>query len=238
MLGYSWQDLPRDEKVNSRLSNLIINDDIEVVNLDYGINLYKKAITSDKCNEIINKLESTISLGIPDLKWHGAQVNDREDVDSVRNCVDLKYKREHLGKHLLYNQNLFDIHKDVENSLDKCLQHYESLWHLKMSYKEAFNFVKYTPGKYFKIHADHGPYYSCTVSAVAYLNDDYEGGEIEFVRHGIKIKPDKGDIILFPSNYVYEHASCEIFNGTKYSVVIMLDYNDLHHKQEGEEYAN
>jgi YVTN family beta-propeller protein len=118
----------------------------------------------------------------------------------------------------------------VENSLDNCLRHYESLWHLQMQYKEAFNFVKYLPGKYFKIHADHGPYYSCTISAVVYLNDDYEGGEIEFVRHGITIKPEAGDIIVFPSNFVYEHASLEIFSGNKYSVVIMTDYNDMHHK--------
>ncbi|NBP55378.1 hypothetical protein EBU71_02355 [bacterium] len=231
MSNYSWHSLPRIEKTTSRLKNETIFDKIVTENIDYGIILYRNAISDNICNEIINKLEDTISSNIVGISWSGAQVNDKEEVDSVRNCLDLKYKREHLGNFLPYNQNLYDIHKYVEESLDKCLSHYEGLWHLKMSYKEAFNFVKYLPGKYFKIHADHGPYYSCTVSAVAYLNDDYEGGEIEFVRHGIKIKPGKGDIILFPSNYVYEHASCEIFSGTKYSVVIMLDYNDLHHRE-------
>jgi hypothetical protein len=226
---YNWSDLPRLEKTNLRLDTRNIIDGIEVINLDYGINLYRGAIPKDQGLKIIERLEEVLKED-KDFFWKGAQVNDKEDSDSVRNCVDLKYRREHLGTSLPFNQKLFDIHKEVEDSLDKCLLDYESLWHLQMKYKEAFNFVKYLPGKYFKIHGDHGPFYSCTVSAVVYLNDDYSGGEIEFTRQNLKFKPVAGDIILFPSNFVYEHASCEVFDGIKYSVVIMTDYSDLHHK--------
>jgi predicted 2-oxoglutarate/Fe(II)-dependent dioxygenase YbiX len=120
----------------------------------------------------------------------------------------------------------------VNDRLNVALQHYERLWHFSIKYKEAFNFVKYMPGEFFKIHADHGPFYTCTVSAIVYLNDDYEGGELEFPRHGLTVKPKAGDIMLFPSNYVYEHASLNISSGIKYAVVIMMDYNDLYHKSE------
>jgi predicted 2-oxoglutarate/Fe(II)-dependent dioxygenase YbiX len=225
-----WTTLPREEKTTVRLKDQLIENETVCINLDYGINLYRNAIKKDECKNIINILEQEISKGIPGIQWSGAQVNEKEDVNNVRNCVDLKYKRENLGTVLPFNQNLFDIHKSVDNSLDIALRHYESLWHLKMHYKEAFNFVKYLPGRYFKVHGDHGPYYACTISAVVYLNDDYEGGEIEFVRQGLIVKPQAGDIVVFPSNFVYEHASLEVFSGTKYSVVIMTDYNDMHHK--------
>ena len=225
-----WTELPRKETTTERVLETTIQDDISVINLEYGINLYKNAIKKDECKNIIDTLESEIALGIPGIQWSGAKVNGTEDVEFVRNCVDLKYKKESLGVHIPFNQGLKDIHESVEKSLDSCLQHYESLWHLKMHYKEAFNFVKYLPGKYFKIHADHGPYYTCTISAVIYLNDDYDGGEIQFTRHGLTIKPDAGDIVIFPSNFVYEHSSLEITSGVKYSVVIMTDYNDLYHK--------
>jgi len=230
-MNYNWSDLPRLETTRNRLDRRVIQNNISVSNLAYGINLYKNAIKKEDCIDIISKLESAIE-NEPTFTWRGSLVNDKEDINTVRNCVDFKYKREHLGSHLKFNQDLFDIHKKVDDSLDICLNDYGSLWHLQMNYKEAFNFVKYLPGEYFKIHGDHGPYYTCTVSAVVYLNDDYAGGDIEFVRQGLRVKPEAGDIIVFPSNFVYEHASCEVFNGVKYSVVIMTDYNDLYHKEE------
>ena len=226
-----WTELPREEKTNIRLKDENILNDTIAINLDYGIILYRNAIKKDECKSIINNLEKQISLGISGIEWSGASINDQKNNDNIRNCVDLKFKKENLGEPgLPFNQTLYDIHDSVENSLDNCLKHYESKWHLKMNYKEAFNFVKYLPGKYFKIHGDHGPYYACTVSAVVYLNDDYVGGEIEFVRQELIVKPQAGDIILFPSNFVYEHASLEITSGIKYSVVIMTDYNAMHHK--------
>ena len=234
----NWTDLPRLEKLNKRLPDTKIQDDITVINAGYGINIYRNAIKKDECKNIIDRLENEISFGIPGIQWRGAQVNDTQDNDYVRNCVDLKFKKENLGTpYLPDNQTLREIHDSVENSLDKCLRHYESLWHLKMHYKEAFNFVKYMPGKYFKVHADHGPYYACTISAVVYLNDDYDGGELSFVRQELDIKPEAGDIILCPSNFVYEHASLEIRSGTKYCVVVMTDYNDLHHQPESYDYS-
>jgi hypothetical protein len=227
-----WSDLPRLEKSTQRLPDVNIGNDITCINVDYGINIYRNAIKKDECKKIINSLESEMSLNIPGIEWRGAHVNENKTYDNVRNCLDLKYKREHLGKHLPNSKILFDIHASVEKSLDECLRHYESLWHLSMQYKEAFNFVKYLPGKYFKIHGDHGPFYSCTISAVVYLNDDYEGGELYFPRQELTIKPKAGDIVLSPSNFVYEHASLEIMSGIKYCVVIMTDYNDTHHKDQ------
>jgi hypothetical protein len=232
----NWTELPRLEKVNNRLEDEVIQDGTIAKNLEYGIHLYQGAIKKEDCDQIIKDLENELSLGIPSIHWSTANVNDNKSMDEVRNCVDLRYKKENLGNGLPFNQTLFDIHEKVEQALDKCLRHYESLWHLKMHYKEAFNFVKYLPGKYFKIHGDHGPYYACTISAVVYLNDDYEGGEIEFIRQGLVVKPKAGDIILSPSNFVYEHASLEVKLGTKYAVVIMTDYNDLHHKGHGAGY--
>jgi predicted 2-oxoglutarate/Fe(II)-dependent dioxygenase YbiX len=98
-----------------------------------------------------------------------------------------------------------------------------------MEYMEAINFVKYNPGQHFQVHADHGFSYICTVSSVMYLNDDYEGGELWFPNFDLKIKPDYGDIILFPSTYIYAHAALPVISGTKYSAVTMFDYNDKAH---------
>ena len=120
------------------------------------------------------------------------------------------------------------MHEAVFQAVHKCADDYGRYWGIGIQSYEAFNFVKYDgPGTHFKIHADHGPTYVCTVSVVVYLNDDYEGGEIWFPRmDGLVIKPEPGDIVVFPSTYIYEHASQPMVSGIKYSVVIMTDFND------------
>jgi predicted 2-oxoglutarate/Fe(II)-dependent dioxygenase YbiX len=60
---------------------------------------------------------------------------------------------------------------------------------------------------------------------VLYVNDNYEGGEIYFPRFDLEVKPEAGDLVIFPSTYIYEHASKPIISGTKYAIVIMTDYN-------------
>ena len=101
-----------------------------------------------------------------------------------------------------------------------------------LKYWEAFNFIKYGPGQHFQEHHDHGFSYNCTVSLVAYVNDDYEGGELYFRLQNLKIKPQAGDLYIFPSNYMYPHVAMPVNSGTKYSIVTMLDYNKKFHTPE------
>ena len=61
-----------------------------------------------------------------------------------------------------------------------------------------------------------------SVSAICYLNDDYEGGELEFVNFKLKIKPQAGMMILFPSNFAYMHIAHPVTSGTKYAMVTWI----------------
>ena len=73
---------------------------------------------------------------------------------------------------------------------------------------EGYEILKYNPGEYFKLHIDDGANWQNhrrTVSAIFFLNDNFGGGEIEFPRQQIKIKPKAGSIIIFPSNFAYPH---------------------------------
>ena len=87
---------------------------------------------------------------------------------------------------------------------------------------EDYSLLKYSGGQYYKAHYDGGTDTARSVSAILYLNDDYTGGEIEFVNYGIKIKPKAGMLILFPSNYAYRHIAHPVETGTKYAIVTWL----------------
>jgi hypothetical protein len=84
---------------------------------------------------------------------------------------------------------------------------------------ENFQLLKYSGGEEYKAHYDGGTSIGRCISALCYMNDNYEGGEIEFVNFGIKIKPQAGMMILFPSNYAYSHVAHPVTKGTKYALV-------------------
>jgi hypothetical protein len=53
---------------------------------------------------------------------------------------------------------------------------------------------------------------------VYYANDDYEGGELEFIYfNNLKIKPNAGELLIFPSNYLFVHKVNPITKGEKYA---------------------
>ena len=232
MQRVEWFDLDRPETLENRLEEVDLGNGTIRKNLALGINLYENAIPKEVCNEIIERLETLLSdKEDPKYKWSTSFVNEYQAVSSARSCADFKYGESNKdpesekGKEA---QSLYDL---VDNAVKVCLGDYESTWLLKMNYFEVFNFVKYEGGEYFKIHADDGPYSSYTISLVVYLNDDYDGGEIEWNRFGLKVKPSAGSIAIFPSTFIYEHASHDIKDGTKYAVVIMTAYNDRNFRQ-------
>jgi len=97
----------------------------------------------------------------------------------------------------------------------------EGLWLTKFS---PIRFNKYEVGTMMKEHYDHihslfdGKRRGVPiVSIVANLNTDYEGAE--FYCRGKEIKLKTGDILLFPSNFMYPHEVKETTKGTRYSFV-------------------
>ena len=61
-------------------------------------------------------------------------------------------------------------------------------------------FVEYTDN----IYKSHGQQYGYPhLTSLVFLNDDYEGGLIEFPEHDLSIKPPAGSAIVFNSNELH-----------------------------------
>jgi len=50
-------------------------------------------------------------------------------------------------------------------------------------------------------------------ASVAYINEDYNGGELFFTNKNIEIKPPKGSIMIFPATEEYEHGVKNVTEG-------------------------
>ena len=94
-------------------------------------------------------------------------------------------------------------------------------WLTKFS---PIRFNKYEVGNTMREHYDHihslfdGKMKGVPIlSIVANLNEDYEGAD--FYCRGKEIPLKTGDILLFPSNFIYPHEVKEATKGTRYSFV-------------------
>ena len=51
-----------------------------------------------------------------------------------------------------------------------------------------------------------------------YLNDDYEGGETEFLYYKKRIQPERGKLLIWPAGYTHVHKGNMVLAGTKYVI--------------------
>jgi Rps23 Pro-64 3,4-dihydroxylase Tpa1-like proline 4-hydroxylase len=122
----------------------------------------------------------------------------------------------------IFYKEQVSISKQLFGALDETFNHYTVQlypWanaNIK-SREDRMHLLKYTSGGYLPAHQDQGVS-SRVLSVLLYLNDDYEGGEIEFQHSKIKIKPEAGSVIFFPSNFLYVHEVHPIVSGTRYSL--------------------
>lgn len=195
-----------------------------------GIVLYKNVWPKD--SHFAERLEEVLSGSEHErYSWHVATVGDTELMLDYRNCSDYKIRQAELPIVDPGFEELGNIYTEVITGVRECLAHYSGLYNnLKLDYEEATNFVRYQEGQHFSIHPDSGYSYSCVVSTIGYINDNYTGGEYILPYFDVKFKPEMGDVLIHPSTFVYAHASLPVITGTKYSAVTMYDYNDRNHQ--------
>ncbi len=99
---------------------------------------------------------------------------------------------------------------------------------IRFTRAEACSILRYETGEFYQRHVDNLLMPSRLeesqrgvptrdVSVVGYLNDDFEGGETYFDRQLLKVKPQRGAVLVFPSFYAYPHQSLPVLTGTKYA---------------------
>jgi|TARA_B110000879_G_scaffold107110_1_gene143941 predicted 2-oxoglutarate/Fe(II)-dependent dioxygenase YbiX len=121
------------------------------------------------------------------------------------------------------NQAMQDIHNQMYFLLLASSIPYADRYEMnEYLYHEQYQALKYRGGEEYKAHYDGSTESGRCISALIYLNDDYEGGHLEFPNYKIKLKPEKGMLILFPSNYAYKHVAHPVTEGTKYSLVTWI----------------
>jgi hypothetical protein len=74
---------------------------------------------------------------------------------------------------------------------------------------------KLEPNKTMPAHRDNQDPSSNHFICMMYLNDNFEGGELNLIDIGLKYKPRSGDIVLYKANIEHEVLSCD---GLRYNI--------------------
>ena len=122
------------------------------------------------------------------------------------------------------NPILLAIHDEFHQLLGEYVtKYYEDYGINENAYTHSnYQLLRYKPRDQYPNHYDGPTELGRHISAILYLNDDYEGGELVFGLHKVVIKPKKGMLLLFPSNYAYQHRAMPVTKGTKYAMVTWL----------------
>ena len=89
--------------------------------------------------------------------------------------------------------------------------------------------LKYSPGGKYEAHSD-SEYWNRDMgkwiksiardySLLLYVNDDYEGGSLYFPNFEMRLRPESGMLVAFPSDHRYLHAAEPLLSGERFVIV-------------------
>tara|TARA_R100000664_G_C2754298_1_gene141892 strand:+ start:377 stop:955 length:579 start_codon:yes stop_codon:yes gene_type:complete len=176
---------------------------------------YKNFLSKDICKQTVKELKVYKKQNWREHTFYNRFTNTEEklsgnkelstmysdDISTVKIIMDTYYK-----------------------AIQKYMDYYNFSWWDSWAGFSLVRFNKYMKNKKMAEHCDHittifdGNTRGIPIlSILTVLNDDYEGGE--FFIHDKQIKLKSGDVLIFPSNFLYPHKVESVTKGTRYSMI-------------------
>jgi predicted 2-oxoglutarate/Fe(II)-dependent dioxygenase YbiX len=184
---------------------------IKYPHLENYIYVVKSALSDEVCDEILTEYKNSED-------WVDTVVGQGEVKKNIRNCQTIG----------ISFTNIIEKNKDIRHKLDnavfdgaaKCIKEYNIKFpHCKIEEDSGYELLKYSEGCFYMEHTDSFKARPRAVSCSFILNDDFEGGEFAFFNRELKYTLEKGDALLFPSNFTYPHEVMPVTKGIRYSIV-------------------
>ena len=186
-----------------------------------GLNIYNigELIAIETLSRTLKTIENSESF-----KWENSEVYDYELGKTVfkeefrnSNRVCFSSNKEEQSEEVKHITSVF------ESPLQQCIDNYLNEFKFNpQKGASSYEILKYGVDNYLVDHYDDGGETPLRVSILFYLNDDYEGGNIEWKFGNFNYKPKKGDVVIFPSSFIYRHQVYPVESGTRYVITKFL----------------
>ena len=172
-------------------------------------------ILPERAQDVVTKLDKT--------KWVDFDYGGPENI-CVQDNPKLPYQVTDMEEPYLSTI----VSKAVDDYIKNFLE--DIPWFSYWNGKTRFFWIKYPTGSDgMGTHADHvrnifdGTRRGIpTLTVLGSLNDDFEGGELEFWDNKEKFRLSAGEALIFPSVFLYPHQVHPITKGNRYSFVVWI----------------
>lgn len=179
----------------------------------------EKLISDDVCKSFIEEIEKCEWKKHVWYSHHSKQEHTYEEKE-LDVCFEYpEYIAESINLYL--NKALSDYKLVIKDLMKGSEDHFFNM----INYFSRVRFNRYPTGTLMRPHYDHihslfdGEHRGIPViSVVGCLNNDFEGGEFVFY-DDFKVELNPGEILLFPSNFMYPHRVEEVTSGSRYTFV-------------------
>ena len=189
----------------------------------HGIEIVEDFLSPDECRDWVRFAASRPSERLRVIDWKADDPANARKLDDARvtERVDLGEDRARQLRELMERIYVFTIAPRLGR---------------KFAWFESPQILKYNVGGFYQSHADadsydreRGRWYhhlDRDISVLLYLNDEFEGGDLEFQYFGFRIRPRPGMLVWFPSDARYFHRANPVESGTRYAVVSWAALSD------------
>ena len=173
---------------------------------------FKGFVDSKLCDTLVEEMKTI------EFNQHKFHDNLTNELKTRSGSQELSMSYDDCPSKSILSEKIWHIIKDY-------LIYIEMPWYTQWSGYTTPRFNKYDQDKKMALHCDHiqsmfdGEKKGIpTLSVLGVLNDDYKGGEF-IMFDDTEIKFDKGDVLVFPSLFLYPHKVEPVKSGTRYSYI-------------------
>lgn len=171
----------------------------------------------------IEMIEEEGEKSWPRLEWGRSSVGsgggESSSVNEYRSSMEMSLLPVMNSDDMPELNHIKEELESIFKKIDSCIWDYRNQYNITLERHEPFSVLRYEDNAEYHIHTDASPQNGRVMSLVAYFNDGYTGGNLEFPVFGVNLQPSAGSVILFSSAYPYQHVAHPVTRGTKYSLV-------------------
>lgn len=162
-------------------------------------------------------------------EWHNVLENPSDFIDGIQKDRWEYYTNKGGGETVIGRSAFLhkgeNLHSVAIQAFFDCISEYSACNGLSFNNENVGQdwllVREYNTGSKMSAHSDaysyvkkNGNPVKPSLTAILYINDDYTGGEIDFINDGLCIKPKAGSMVVFPSDK--QHEVLEILSGNRY----------------------